>query len=223
VVKAADNRITSAEYAIKVARARYYPSVSLNVGFGSAFSSVAPEFFPVLGSPNIDVPVEVGFLGSDPSQRVFRLQSIPAEFQENTYWNQLDFNLRRFVGVNVNVPIFNRFQIRNSVTRSKINLERAELGATNVRFQLRQAIEQAYWDARASGKAYDATLNAMEALEESFRNVQQRFDLGASNVVEYNQIRNDYARVQSDLIRAKYDYIFKLKVLDFYQGKPLTF
>lgn len=222
IIKAADTRVESAIYGIKVAKANYYPSVSINAGLGSAYSSIAPEFFPAAGSPNETITTPIGFVEGT-NQIVLAPQSVPVNLQENTYWNQLDFNLRRFVGISLNVPIFNKFQVKNNVARSKIGLERAEINSSNVRLQLRQAIEQAFWDAKASAKAFDATKNSLEALEESFRNVQQRFELGASNVVEYNQIRNDYARVQSDMIRAKYDYIFKLKILDFYQGKPLTF
>ena len=92
---------------------------------------------------------------------------------------------------------------------------------TNVKNQLRQNIEQAYYNARAAAKTYQATKNQLEALEESYRNVEQRFNLGATNSVEYNQIKNDFNRSQNDLLRTKYDFIFKLKVLDFYQGKPL--
>ncbi|HEU5292945.1 MAG TPA: TolC family protein [Cyclobacteriaceae bacterium] len=141
--------------------------------------------------------------------------------RENTYSNQLDFNLARSVGLTLNIPIFNRLQANVGVNRAKITLQNSEYGLTNVKNQLRQNIEQAYYNARAAAKTYQATKNQLDALEESFRNVEQRFNLGATNSVEYNQIKNDFNKSQNDLVRTKYDFIFKLKVLDFYQGKPL--
>jgi outer membrane protein len=100
-------------------------------------------------------------------------------------------------------------------------LQNSEYGLTNVKNQLRQNIEQAYYNARAAAKTYEATKRQVDATRESFRNVEQRLRLGAANSVEYNQIKNDFNRAENDLIRTKYDFIFKMKVLDFYQGKPL--
>ena len=121
----------------------------------------------------------------------------------------------------MNIPIFNRLQTSTNVKQARITLQNSEYGLTNVKNQLRQNIEQAYYNARAAAKTYSATKNQLEALEDSYKNVEQRFNLGATNSVEYNQIKNDFNRSQNDLIRTKYDFIFKLKVLDFYQGKPL--
>lgn len=150
-------------------------------------------------------------------------QEVPSEFTENTYWNQLDFNQRRFVGLSLNIPIFNRFQVKNSVQQAIISHKRSEYQLTTAKNQLQQTIEQAYLDVKAAAKSYEALKNSLEASELTFKNAEQRLELGATDAVEFTQIKNDFERVKSDLIRAKYDYIFKLKVLDFYQGKPLNF
>ncbi len=145
------------------------------------------------------------------------------EFTENTYWNQLDFNQRRFLGVSMSIPIFNKFQVKNNVERAIINQKRSEYQLIATKNQLQQTIEQAYLDVKSAAKAYSALENSLEASELAFQNAEQRLELGATDAVEYTQIKNDYEQVRSDLVRAKYDYIFKLKVLDFYQGKPLNF
>jgi outer membrane protein len=194
-VKSAEEQVKSSEYGLGVARSSLYPSLQLQAGLNTNWSSAAPDQFP------------------DPDS--------PTGFKENTYWNQLDFNRARFVGLQLNVPIFNRFQVSTGIKRAKITLQNSEYGLANVKNQLRQNIEQAYYNARAASKTYQATKQQLDALEESFRNVEQRFNLGATNSVEYNQIKNDFNRSQNDLVRTKYDFIFKLKVLDFYQGKPL--
>jgi outer membrane protein len=162
---------------------------------GSSYSSAAPDQFP------------------DPSS--------PSGFKENTYLNQLDFNLNRGLSLTLNIPIFARFQNNTNIALAKLNYENSKYIESTTKNQLRQNIEQSYYNARAAAKTYAATSRQVEALQESFRNAEQRFNLGATNSVEYNQIKNDFNRANNDLIRNKYDYIFKLKVLDFYQGKPI--
>ncbi len=225
VIKAAEARKEAAYYGIGVAKSGYYPSISVNAGLSTAYSSAAPAFFPVLGSENQTITQQIGFVrlpdGTD--YPVLAENEVPSEFTENTYWNQLDFNQRRFLGVSMNIPIFNKFQVRNNVERAIINQKRSELQLISTKNQLQQTIEQAYLDVKSAAKAYSALENSLEASELAFQNAEQRLEFGATDAVEYTQIKNDYEQVRSDLVRAKYDYIFKLKVLDFYQGKPLNF
>ena len=221
-VRSAEAQRESAEYGVSIAKAGRYPSLTLSGGLGSAYSSAAPSQFPRAGSPSEIITIPIGAVNVDgQTYPVFSQQSIPTEFTQNTYLNQLDFNRRRFVSLNLNIPIFNRFQTNSNIHLASINLDNAGLQSSLVKNQLRQNIEQAYYDARAAAKTYFATEKQVEALEESFRNVEQRFNIGATDPIEYNQIKNDYNRALNDLIRAKFDYVFKLKVLDFYQGKPL--
>ncbi len=225
VIKAAEARKEAAYYGIGVAKSGYYPSINANAGISTAYSSAAPAVFPVLGSENQTVTQEIGFvrLPDGKDYPVMAQNEIPSEFTENTYWNQLDFNQRRFLGVSMNIPIFNRFQVKNNVERAVLNQKRSEYQLISTKNQLQQTIEQAYLDVKSAAKAYSALENSLEASELAFQNAEQRLEYGATDAVEYTQIKNDYEQVRSDLIRAKYDYIFKQKVLDFYQGKPLNF
>ncbi|HET9054257.1 MAG TPA: TolC family protein [Cyclobacteriaceae bacterium] len=195
-VKSAEAQIESSKFGILIARASYLPSLSLSGALRTSYSTAAPDQFP------------------DPNS--------PTGFKENTYMNQLDFNLARGVGLTLSIPIFNRFQVRTNVGLAKLNEENAKYGYTNTKNVLRQNIEQSYYNARAAAKTFIATKRQVESLQESYRNIEHRFNLGAANSVEYNQVKNDFNRAQNDLIRSKYDFIFKQKVLDFYQGKPLT-
>ncbi|WP_296618266.1 TolC family protein [Marivirga sp.] len=222
VIKAAEYRKEGAVKGIGVARSGYYPSLSLNAGIGTNYSNAAPEQFPVLGSENITITRPIGVV-ENTGELVITQQEVPSEFTENTYWNQLDFNQRRFVGLSLNIPIFNRFQVKNNVQQAIIRHKRTEYQLTSAKNQLQQTIEQAYLDVKAAAKSYEALKNSFEASELSFNNAEQRIEFGAIDAVQFTQIKNDFERVKSDLIRAKYDYIFKLKVLDFYQGKPLNF
>lgn len=196
-VKSAEAAVEGSKFRLYGARSARYPTVTLAGGLRTSYSSAAPDQFP------------------DPSS--------PTGFKENTYMNQLDFNLARFVQLSVNIPIFNRFQTNTNIGIAKINFDNSRLNLESTKNQHRQTIEQAYYDARAALKTFNAITKQVEALQESFRNIEQRFNVGATNSIEYNQVKNDLNRAQNDLIRAKYDLIFRLKVLDFYQGIPLQF
>ena len=214
----------SAEYDIAIAQANYYPTLALQGGIFTSYSSVAPDVIPRQGADNITTLVPTGgFIQGNPDMIIVQEQSIPLEFTENSYVNQLDFNLRKFIGFNLNIPIFNNLAVKSAVSNARINLEQARLSTVNEQNVLRQNIEQAYLDAVAARKSYEAAQRQVDALQLAFQNTETRFDLGAVNVLEYNQAKNQLDAAMTDLARSKYNAIFSTKLLDFYQGKPLSF
>ncbi len=231
-IRSADQQITRAEYDIAIARADYYPSLSLVGGLGSNYSSLAPPVIPQAGTENRVVERPIGFLRSpvnlggipagDPIPVITNIEE-PVQTTENTYLNQLDFNLRRFVQLRLDIPIFNNWQVRSNVANAKIQLENVQINALSQRNVVRQNIEQAYLDAKSAAKSYTATQRQVASLQEAFKNTEARYQAGAIDAVDYNQAQNDLNGAESDLVRTKYNYVFSLKVLDFYQGKPLNF
>ncbi|GAA4279868.1 TolC family protein [Gaetbulibacter aestuarii] len=125
------------------------------------------------------------------------------------------------VGLRLNVPIFNNFQTSNNIKRSKINVERFKLQKKQAELDLESTVYQAYSDALNAKKVYDAALKTEEARRLAFNYAQDRYDVGLSNAFDFNQSRIQYDNAQSDVIRSKYDFIFKLKVLEFYFGIPI--
>jgi outer membrane protein len=109
------------------------------------------------------------------------------------------------------------------VLRSKVTKETAFINLVDVENRLRQAIETAHNDATAAAKTFASSSKAVKAREEAFRMTKQRYDAGASNYVDYQVSENNLFQAKSDQVRAKYDLIFKKKVLDFYQGKPIDY
>ena len=103
------------------------------------------------------------------------------------------------------------------------NKEIADISVIEARNQVRQTIETSYNDALAASKSFTASQKQVKALEESFRIIKSQYNLGSVNYTEYQISNNNLVRATNDLLISKYDYIFKLKVLDFYQGKKLTF
>lgn len=143
--------------------------------------------------------------------------------EDISYLDYLDFNMQRSVGLSLNIPIFNGLNAQTAVSRARIAQEGAGLQAKIVRQQLRQTIEQAALDVKSAALTYRSNLNQVRSLREAFRSVEQRFNLGASNAVDYNVAKTNLEVAESNLIRAKYDYVFKNKILDFYLNKPLSF
>jgi outer membrane protein len=161
---------------------------------------------------------------SDPTQSITIFSPNPNTVQiDNGVWDQFEDNLSRALNFTVSIPVFNGLAVRSNMQRASINREQAEITALEVRNQLRQIIETAYNDAVAASKAYEASQKQVQALEESFRVTEKRYNLGAVNFVDYQIAQNNLFRAKSDLVRTKYDYIFKTKILDFYQGKPIEF
>jgi len=121
--------------------------------------------------------------------------------------------------VSLNIPIFNRFQTRNNVAKSYINREQSLLNLDNEKLQLQQTIEQAFVDSKAATKTYEAAKISLEAQREAFKNAQESYNLGATTLFDFDLVRNRLVSAESALIRAKYDYVFKTKVLQFYYGE----
>jgi outer membrane protein len=224
-VKAAKFNALSTEYAVKSASGNYFPSLSLSGGLSTQYSDVADRlrFVPDGGNP-ITSQQEIGFVQGTNAPVFTNVQNPSGDLVDGyMFIDQYSDNLRKFVSFNLSIPIFNGFATRNNVQRAVINKNQAEITESETKYQLWQTIEQAYNNVQAAAKSYNASLTQVSAREESFRVTKQRYDIGAVNFTDYQIAENDLFQAKSDLLRAKYDYIFKLKILDFYQGKPLDF
>jgi len=127
------------------------------------------------------------------------------------------------VGLSLSIPIFNGLQSRTNVAKSRVSRINAELQLEDTKNQLYASVQQAYNDAMAANRQFQASNKSMKATEEAFNYSEQRYEVGMMNVLEFNTAKNNVSRSRSEVLRSKYDYIFKMKVLDFYQGKPITF
>jgi outer membrane protein len=145
------------------------------------------------------------------------------DFQRNkiSFSDQLRSNERYGFGATINIPIFNRFQARTGVSNAQIQLENTELQLQNTKNLLRKDIEQSYTNALAAFKRYVANQKTVVSSKEAFRYTEEKFNVGMINSVEYNQSKNNLSKTQSDLLQAKYEYIFRTKILDFYNGQAI--
>lgn len=135
---------------------------------------------------------------------------------------QFENNLSQSMNMALNIPIFSQFRNRASLQRARVQMRLSEIREIEVKNQLRQDIETAYTSAFAAKQSYESNLRRVASLEEAFRMATQRFEVGAINAVDFQVAQNNLFNGQADLITSKYEYVFRVKVLDFYMGKPLT-
>jgi outer membrane protein len=213
---AARLREQSAEMGIRIAKGALQPSIS---AFGSVFtnfSSAAKDrtFEQQTQTINLDlfgISVPVGFP-----------ITVPVEGGTIPYFKQIGNNVYSNLGVNMNVPIFNGFQTRIAIQRAELAVKIAKMNKITAENQLKTDIQRAINDVRAAEKSYTVAEKSLKATKASAENTKKRFDLGVVNSFEMVSVQNMLVSAESSLLQAKYDFIFKLKVLDYYKGITLS-
>jgi outer membrane protein len=227
-IRSAEMKKRSSYYAVKAAKGNLFPRLSLNGGMNSNYSS-ANDVSRLIPDGGFDIQPSnraIGFYDNGgTSVPVFGYNYVATGAMSNGYGyhDQLKDNLSKSISLSLTVPLFNGLQAKSAVKRAIVNQHLTEISAKEVNNTLRQNVESAFNDANAASKSYNASLRQVQAREEAYRMTQQRYNIGAANYVEYQVAENDLFQAKSDLTRAKYNFIFRKKLLDFYQGKPLGF
>lgn len=138
------------------------------------------------------------------------------------YFTQLGITASANLGINISVPIFNGLRTRIGIQRAELGIKVAELGTTQLEATLKSSIERALVDVRAAKKRLAVSRKSVEATRLSVENTRKRYDLGVVNSFELTSVQNTLIATESSVLQAKYDYLFKLKILDYYRGRPIT-
>ncbi len=141
---------------------------------------------------------------------------------EANFFDQMNDNRGHSFGLNLNIPIFSRFQNKTAVAKSRIQEENSKLNLEQAKLNLESNIQRAFTDAQAAFKAFEAAKKSLESQSLAFNNSKERYDIGSMTAFDLEQARVQLINAESSLINAKYDFVFKTKVLDFYMGKSLT-
>ncbi len=134
------------------------------------------------------------------------------------FGKQLQNNARSSLGFTLGIPIFNRFQVKNSISNATLQITDYKYRLQTASNMLRKDIEQAYMNAIAALNRYNSTQKAVVSMQEAFRYIEEKFNVGMVNTVDYNLQKSQLTSAQSQLLQAKYEYIFRTKILDFYNG-----
>ena len=144
-------------------------------------------------------------------------------YDADGFFKQLKNNFSQYVGLNLSIPIFNRFQTRNSVRTARIEQETQQLQLDNVKKQLYKEIQQVYYNATAAQQKWKSSRQAASAAQDAFTLMQAKYENGKANITEFNEAKNNYMKSESDLVQAQYEYLYQNALLNFYRGHPLDF
>ncbi len=220
-VKAGLLRKKASDVNIAMAKSLGLPTLSFNGSWGTAFSSVARRMGETTTTTQ-QIPVSAEFQGQT-IPFIINMPSSSYTTEPIPYFSQLGNNQNYSFGLSLNVPIFNRFNVKYQTQTAQIQKKQVELQNDIVQLQIKQRIDQAYIDMLNAQKKYGATITQTNALEKAFVAAEKRYSAGAGNFVDYNLAKTNLDRAKTNLVLAKYDYIFRIKILDFYQNKPLEF
>jgi len=196
-VRAASYQLESAQKTLKIAQAGYYPIISFSANANTSWNSTREK------------------LGIDAEGNITR--------EYYPYFEQFYDNRNGSLSLNLSIPIFTSLNQRFQVQNSRWNLTNAGLSLATVRNNLHKKIQQAYTDAVGSLEQYHSAEKSVTSLQASFDITSQKFSVGAATSTDYIQSKNNLTNAENTLIQAKYTYLFRTKILNYYKGEPLKF
>jgi outer membrane protein len=215
-IQSAEIRLLAAQKGLTLARLGRSPKLTMN---GSVNTTYSQSFIRSTGSVYLGTRI----LYFDQNNVPVTAPYYSSTGAEITPFNQqIKDNIGKSLGFTLSVPVLNNWQVNNAIQRSKINLERSKLNLNQTRNQVYRTITQAVLDLDAAKARYAAAMNSYEAGNLSYKNAEQRFNAGAMNFTDYTVSKNNFMRAEATMFQAKYEFIFRQKVVDFYNGKPIT-
>lgn len=140
-------------------------------------------------------------------------------FRAESFSTQMKNNFNQYIGFNLSVPVFNRFATRNSIRGARLDVEAQQLQLDNARKSLYKEIQQVYYNAVAAVARYESSDEARRSSSEAFDLMSAKYEYGKANITEFNEAKNNYLKAESDLVRAKYEYMYQNSLIEFYRGK----
>jgi outer membrane protein len=217
-IKSAEIRVQSAQKGVSIARGYLSPTISFNGTWATGYSGAAQ----MENGQIITTTSPIGYLQSNPSEIVLADYQAPAGYNTIPFEDQLNDNQNKSLQLTLNIPIFNGWQVQTAISKAKIAKEQADLDLLQAKLDLDKKIQQAYADAVAALKNYNASEKKVNAQQEAFKYSEQKLGVGLVTSVDYNETKKNLTIAESDLLQAKYRFIYTTTVLDFYMGKPLT-
>jgi len=213
-IRAAEYNLQSSQQSLLISKGMLSPRLVLNGSYGTGYSD--QRQIPV-GDPIINSYLS-GYTES--FENVYSYQ-MSYDYTTKPFNDQIKDNASFSLSFSLSIPIFNGFQTKTSIDNSKINVLNNQYNLQLAENQLYKDIQQQYYDVLAATKKYYAAKKAVDANKLSFELKQEKFNVGLINSVDYNIAKNNLFKAKSDFLQAKYEYLFKSKILDFYKGKDI--
>ena len=214
-LKARQIDVLAAEKGTDIAKARYYPTINLGGSLSTNYSNqgrIVTGFNTEISSQTVifqNNPVTIGFQNQVPI------------FADKPYFSQLKDNLSYGFGLNINIPILSNYQIKGGVERAKINVERAEIALKQEQLTINSNIQRAYADAINARTSLDAIKATLDSEKNAYDAASKRFEIGAVNSFDLTNAKTRLDIANTNYLNAKYEYIFRSKLLDFYLGNEI--
>ncbi|MFI5218603.1 MAG: TolC family protein [Bacteroidia bacterium] len=216
-IKSSEYKVQSAEKGLSIAKGSTWPRLSLFGSWGTNYSDQSQNL-----TQTIDKGLQPNGSYTQSGEPIYS-QSYDFILEDTPFSDQANDNLNKSFGFSLSVPIFNGLSANTNVKRARLNLENAKYSSELTKNQLYKSIQQAHTDAVAALNRYKAADKSVAALTESFTYTEKKYNAGLLTSIDYTTARNNLTKSESDMLQAKYDFIFRLKVLDFYMGKPLVY
>jgi outer membrane protein len=216
-IKSGEYQLMSADKTLAASRGRISPSLSFNASMGTGTSGLAKT----VKSAALIGQESTGYFTSRGDEVLQPKYNFTTE--KTPFSTQFKDNINKSLGFSLTIPLFNGLQTSTAIKNAKINTLNAKFSQDITKQNLYKNITQAHANAKAALNKYTATKSSVEAAGESFKYAQQKFNAGVISVFDFNSAKTRLFAAESNLLQAKYDYVFKLKVLDYYMGKPLGF
>ena len=211
--------LQAAQRSVKAAKAQMYPTFSMFGSLGTAFNSKAEQIISV--TP-INPPIGTVTVNTA-TYNVFPVQPIQqANYGKMAYFEQVNQNFRQSIGIGVSIPILSGGSLRSGWLRSRLTLNQVELTKEQNSQTLKQDIYKAFNDATAALEKFSANRKAVDASQKAYDFAKKRFDLGLLSTYDLLNTQNTLLQSKTNLLYAQYDYVFKIKLLEFYKGQGLT-
>ena len=217
-LKIARTNLEIAEKNVAIAKGAFQPTLQGFYSFNSrvAYSDRVTGVIPNTSNPTSIVGFVEGTNQNVLSPNFTRVLGNPAPF-----FDQFNTNKGQSFGMQLSVPVFNGFSARNNVERSKVSLEQSKIAVEQQNLDLQRNVYTAFADAKGALNAYESSVAALEARQGAYNYATEKYSVGLMNSFDFNQSQTLLTNAQSEVLRTKYDYIFKIKILEFYFGIPL--
>jgi outer membrane protein len=218
-IRAGELRIRSAEIGVKIAEAGLLPSLFANANVSSNYSNKILDI--TKGKAGIAEYTQSGKINGAPAS-ITLSQPTLSDIPIKSYGSQLGDNFGQGIGLQLQIPIFDGFQRRIAIDRQKLNVESQNIALDRNKQQLKADVQTAIANSKAARKQYDAAQRTFEALKAAFEATEKRLATGGASGFEYTQARSNLDNAERDVTVAKFDYLFKVKIVEFYEGKRMT-
>ena len=216
----------------------FRPDLTVGDGFSVAIPSPDVIYAEALGIKPEIAAQQLRLKGTEHSIKIAQAGNLPSlslsgglgtnyyttsGFKSDNFSTQIKNNFSQYIGLNLNIPIFNRFQTRNNIRNARIEQENQQLQLDNTKKTLYKEIQQVYYNALNAQSKEKSSKEALQSTKDAFQLMQAKYENGKATITEFNEAKNTYLKSESDLVQARYENLYQQALIEFYRGHDLNF